>query len=188
MKKFFSILTVVFLFAFSLIGSACSNESTNNYINLNVYFGDSVEVVTENGNKTSIKVDSLVGDKEQALSRYNQYILKGIPKWTYDLYIESIEFEIVANEKATFDMEIIITNIIKSDTAEYTADLLWHFYHAFHFESNPDTPYKTVIEVNEQFNNLSGEISFVVDKYSTLLESSTLKYTIDNLKIKAYHI
>lgn len=187
MKKIFSILIVLFLFGFTLLGSACSDNDTNNYIDLSVYFENNVQIITEVGNTSSVDITKFTSNNDYELSRYNQVVLKSIPKWTYGLYIETIEFDLVANEKLTFDMEIFISNIVQSDTSKYNADLQWHFHHMFYFETDPEKPSKIIIEVNEQFNNLAGGISLVVDKYSTLLNSSTLKFSITNLKIQAYH-
>lgn len=185
MKKFLVILLVIIISSFPIYLCACSNNDAERYIDVSAYFNENAIIVND-GTSSSLSLSQITGKSSPSLGRYSELTLQGKTKWTYDLYVESIEFDICSNEDRTFDMSLIISNIVQSETAKYNAYYQWHFIESFYVEIKANELTHKKINVNETFNDKAGGIAITIDPDSTLA-SSSLQFYITNLKITAYH-
>lgn len=187
MKKSISFVLSLLLVCFSFCFVGCNDDDTINYLNIPVYYEENVICYNVDNTSTTIPIGQLIGNETPTLNRYNQIILDGKSKWTYDLYIEYLEFDLYSTESLNYDFTLSISNLEQSETAKYSETYFWHFSESFYMKPEANTLTHKKIDINETCNSEEGGIALVLDKDSTLALSSTVKYYITNLKIVAYH-
>lgn len=190
MRKIF-LQTITIICAILIISfSACKKNDFPKYIDLAIYYETNVICYDESNKSTDMSLDFFTGEKTPQTYRFTQIIFDGKSKWTSDLFVESIEFDVFSNEKATFDFTLSISNIAESEGKNvfYSEEYAYHYFQEeFSVTIEPDSIVHKKVLVGKTLNDKEGGIGLVLDRDSTLALSSSLGYYITNFKVIAYH-
>lgn len=180
---FLCIMTVI------VFGSCSKGESTK-YINLATYYEMNVICYDETNKSTNVDLAFFTGEKTPEPYRFSQIIFDGKSKWTNDLFIESIEFDVFSNDNAVFDFSLSISNIAdtEGENVFYSEEYAYYYFRSsFSISMKKDSTLHKKITIGKTLNDREGGIGLVLDKDSTLALSSSLGYFVTNFKVVAYH-